>query len=60
VQVLSVAVYNHYKRIYNNNPNGQGGNHSSRQDIAVMEQGLHQNVTHRGTAFVRIMFEKFH
>ncbi|XP_068910318.1 ATP-dependent Clp protease ATP-binding subunit clpX-like, mitochondrial isoform X2 [Tenebrio molitor] len=47
-KVLSVAVYNHYKRIYNNNPNGQGGNHSSRQDIAVMEQGLHQNVTHRG------------
>ncbi|XP_063909232.1 ATP-dependent Clp protease ATP-binding subunit clpX-like, mitochondrial isoform X2 [Zophobas morio] len=46
-KVLSVAVYNHYKRIYNNTPNGQGSG-SSRQDVAVMEQGMHQNVTHRG------------
>ncbi|XP_074034822.1 caseinolytic protease chaperone subunit [Leptinotarsa decemlineata] len=42
-KVLSVAVYNHYKRIYNNNPN-QSNN--SRQDMAVMEQGPH-NITHR-------------
>ncbi|XP_018574734.1 ATP-dependent Clp protease ATP-binding subunit clpX-like, mitochondrial isoform X2 [Anoplophora glabripennis] len=44
-KVLSVAVYNHYKRIYNNNPN-QANN--SRQEMAVMEQGPHQNITHRG------------
>ncbi|KAJ8973253.1 hypothetical protein NQ317_019528 [Molorchus minor] len=42
-KVLSVAVYNHYKRIYNNNPN-QSNN--SRQDMAVMEQGPH-NISHR-------------
>ncbi|XP_050293682.1 ATP-dependent Clp protease ATP-binding subunit clpX-like, mitochondrial isoform X2 [Anthonomus grandis grandis] len=44
-KVLSVAVYNHYKRIYNNTPNPIGNN---RQDMAVMEQGLHQNMSHRG------------
>lgn len=43
-KVLSVAVYNHYKRIYNNNPM-QANN--SRQEMAVMEQGPHQNITHR-------------
>lgn len=46
-QVLSVAVYNHYKRIYNNAP-VQIGSNNSRQDMAVMEQGPHQNFTHRG------------
>nr|AEE62975.1 unknown [Dendroctonus ponderosae] len=44
-KVLSVAVYNHYKRIYNNTPNQLG---NSRQDMSVMEQGPHQNMTHRG------------
>ncbi|KAL1506068.1 hypothetical protein ABEB36_005499 [Hypothenemus hampei] len=44
-KVLSVAVYNHYKRIYNNTPNQPNNN---RQDMAVMEQGPHQNMTHRG------------
>lgn len=34
-KVLSVAVYNHYKRIYNNTPNPT----NNRQDMAVMEQG---------------------
>ncbi|XP_075230177.1 caseinolytic protease chaperone subunit isoform X3 [Lycorma delicatula] len=34
-KVLSVAVYNHYKRIYNNLPPQS----SVRQDVAVMEQG---------------------
>ncbi|XP_019877773.2 ATP-dependent Clp protease ATP-binding subunit clpX-like, mitochondrial isoform X2 [Aethina tumida] len=43
-KVLSVAVYNHYKRIYNNNP----GSTNTRQDMAVMEQGPHQNFSHRG------------
>ncbi|XP_066251348.1 ATP-dependent Clp protease ATP-binding subunit clpX-like, mitochondrial [Euwallacea similis] len=42
-KVLSVAVYNHYKRIYNNAPNQL----NNRQDMAVMEQGPHQNMTHR-------------
>ncbi|XP_030752558.1 ATP-dependent Clp protease ATP-binding subunit clpX-like, mitochondrial isoform X1 [Sitophilus oryzae] len=42
-KVLSVAVYNHYKRIYNNTPNPT----NNRQDMAVMEQGPHQNMTHR-------------
>lgn len=44
-KVLSVAVYNHYKRIYNNAPT-----HSThgRQDMAVMEHGPHQHFTHRG------------
>ncbi|XP_030752560.1 ATP-dependent Clp protease ATP-binding subunit clpX-like, mitochondrial isoform X2 [Sitophilus oryzae] len=45
-KVLSVAVYNHYKRIYNNTPNPT----NNRQDMAVMEQGPHQNMTHRGMA----------
>ncbi|CAH0559544.1 unnamed protein product [Brassicogethes aeneus] len=45
-KVLSVAVYNHYKRIYNNNPGQSTTN--LRQDMAVMEQGPHQNLTHRG------------
>lgn len=48
LQVLSVAVYNHYKRIYNNTPNQLGNN---RQDMSVMEQGPHQNMTHRGKIF---------
>ncbi|XP_076258342.1 caseinolytic protease chaperone subunit isoform X2 [Rhynchophorus ferrugineus] len=43
-KVLSVAVYNHYKRIYNNTPNQV----NNRQDMAVMEQGPHHNITHRG------------
>nr|CAH7722391.1 unnamed protein product [Callosobruchus chinensis] len=43
-KVLSVAVYNHYKRIYNNMPQQ---NPNVRQDnMAVMEQGPH-NITHR-------------
>ncbi|KAJ1531699.1 hypothetical protein ONE63_000366 [Megalurothrips usitatus] len=42
-KVLSVAVYNHYKRIYNNIPAG-----SQRPDAAVMEQAPHQNaLNHR-------------
>lgn len=45
-KVLSVAVYNHYKRIYNNIPSQQQtANH--RQDMAVMEQGPQQSFTHR-------------
>ncbi|KAK9745766.1 C-terminal, D2-small domain, of ClpB protein [Popillia japonica] len=43
-KVLSVAVYNHYKRIFNNTPTQ---NSSSRQDMAVMEQGPHHNFTQR-------------
>uniref|UniRef100_A0A1B6E7Y1 ClpX-type ZB domain-containing protein n=1 Tax=Clastoptera arizonana TaxID=38151 RepID=A0A1B6E7Y1_9HEMI len=35
-KVLSVAVYNHYKRIYNNVPTQPVNN---RPDVAVMEQG---------------------
>lgn len=45
-KVLSVAVYNHYKRIYNNAPTQTGGN--AKQDMAVMEHGPPQNFTHRG------------
>ncbi|KAE8745187.1 hypothetical protein FOCC_FOCC008078 [Frankliniella occidentalis] len=42
-KVLSVAVYNHYKRIYNNIPVG-----SQRSDPAVLEQSSHQNsLNHR-------------
>ncbi|CAH1100225.1 unnamed protein product [Psylliodes chrysocephalus] len=41
-KVLAVAVYNHYKRIYNNNP----GHSNPRQDMAVMEHGPH-SMTHR-------------
>uniref|UniRef100_A0A224X9C6 Putative atp-dependent clp protease atp-binding subunit clpx-like mitochondrial isoform x2 n=1 Tax=Panstrongylus lignarius TaxID=156445 RepID=A0A224X9C6_9HEMI len=36
-KVLSVAVYNHYKRIYNNIPSQP--THAPRHDMAVMEQG---------------------
>nr|CAI5852612.1 unnamed protein product [Callosobruchus analis] len=36
-KVLSVAVYNHYKRIYNNLPKR---NPTPRPDIAVMEPGM--------------------
>ncbi|CAG9772597.1 unnamed protein product [Ceutorhynchus assimilis] len=43
-KVLSVAVYNHYKRIYNNTP---CSTNTGRQDMAVMEQGPHHNMTHR-------------
>ena len=42
-KVLSVAVYNHYKRIYNNIPVG-----TQRTDTAVMEQSPHPNaMNHR-------------
>lgn len=44
-KVLSVAVYNHYKRIYNNIP--QQPAHSPRHDMAVMEQGPNYSFTHR-------------
>lgn len=44
-KVLSVAVYNHYKRIYNNNPAAPTA--APRQDMAVMEQGVHHGVTQR-------------
>ncbi|XP_021924347.1 ATP-dependent Clp protease ATP-binding subunit clpX-like, mitochondrial isoform X2 [Zootermopsis nevadensis] len=47
-KVLSVAVYNHYKRIYNNIPQQQQSNSSHRQDMAVMEQGPQHSFTHRG------------
>ncbi|XP_022911418.2 ATP-dependent Clp protease ATP-binding subunit clpX-like, mitochondrial isoform X1 [Onthophagus taurus] len=43
-KVLSVAVYNHYKRIFNNAPT-QGS--PPRADNAVMESGPHYNFTHR-------------
>lgn len=49
-KVLSVAVYNHYKRIYNNIPPQQQSNNNHRQDMAVMEQGPQQSFTHRGKA----------
>ncbi|XP_068081594.1 ATP-dependent Clp protease ATP-binding subunit clpX-like, mitochondrial isoform X2 [Anabrus simplex] len=45
-KVLSVAVYNHYKRIYNNIPSQQHSA-SHRQDMAIMEQGPQQSFTHR-------------
>ncbi|KAG8225412.1 hypothetical protein J437_LFUL004612 [Ladona fulva] len=41
-KVLSVAVYNHYKRIYNNIPQS-----NLRQDVAVMEQNSQQSFSHR-------------
>lgn len=44
-KVLSVAVYNHYKRIYNNTPPAM--NPVSRPDMTVMEQGPHHSVAHR-------------
>ncbi|KAL3277387.1 hypothetical protein HHI36_012736 [Cryptolaemus montrouzieri] len=44
-KVLSVAVYNHYKRIYNNSP--PPTNSGTRQDMTVMEQGPHHSVAHR-------------
>lgn len=43
-KVLSVAVYNHYKRIYNNIPSQSTSN---RQDMAVMEHGPQYSFTHR-------------
>nr|CAD7394204.1 unnamed protein product [Timema cristinae] len=46
-KVLSVAVYNHYKRIYNNIPQQAQVSSSNRQDMAVMEQGPQQSFTHR-------------
>ncbi|GFG34981.1 hypothetical protein Cfor_01086 [Coptotermes formosanus] len=47
-KVLSVAVYNHYKRIYNNiPPQQQSSNSNHRQEMAVMEQGPQQSFTHR-------------
>jgi ATP-dependent Clp protease ATP-binding subunit ClpX len=54
-KVLSVAVYNHYKRIYNNIPPQQQSNGSHRQDMAVMEQGPQQSFTHRGNV-LRIVY----
>lgn len=48
-KVLSVAVYNHYKRIYNNLPPQS----SVRQDVAVMEQGPQYSAfTPRGNVFL--------
>lgn len=47
LQVLSVAVYNHYKRIFNNTPTPSNVS-NQRQDMAIMEQGPHHNFTHRG------------
>ncbi|BES88502.1 ATP-dependent Clp protease ATP-Hypothetical protein subunit [Nesidiocoris tenuis] len=44
-KVLSVAVYNHYKRIYNNIP--QQPAQAPRHDMAVMEQGPNYSFTHR-------------
>ncbi|KAF6214790.1 hypothetical protein GE061_009533 [Apolygus lucorum] len=44
-KVLAVAVYNHYKRIYNNIP--QQPAQSPRHDMAVMEQGPNYSFTHR-------------
>lgn len=45
--MLSVAVYNHYKRIYNNSPAPPNVS-NQRQDMAIMEQGPHHHFTHRG------------
>ncbi|XP_060526020.1 ATP-dependent Clp protease ATP-binding subunit clpX-like, mitochondrial isoform X2 [Cylas formicarius] len=53
-KVLSVAVYNHYKRIYNNAPSQASGG-SQRQDMAIMEQGPH-SVTHRGIGAMGVNF----
>jgi ATP-dependent protease Clp, ATPase subunit len=47
-KVLSVAVYNHYKRIYNNIPPQQQSSSNQRQDMAVMEQGPQQGFHQRG------------
>jgi len=44
-KVLSVAVYNHYKRIYNNMPTMQV--QTPRPNMAVMEQGPNYSFTHR-------------
>ena len=44
-KVLSVAVYNHYKRIYHNLPGGGGGGGQPAQ--AGPEQSSH-TFTHRG------------
>lgn len=43
-KVLSVAVYNHYKRIYNNLPQQSV---ASKTDAGIMEQGQHYSTTHR-------------
>lgn len=43
-KVLSVAVYNHYKRIYNNLPSPSV---QQRHDMAVMEQSPNYAFTHR-------------
>ncbi|XP_014255887.1 ATP-dependent Clp protease ATP-binding subunit clpX-like, mitochondrial isoform X2 [Cimex lectularius] len=45
-KVLSVAVYNHYKRIYNNLPSQPA--HLPRHDMAVMDQGPNYAFAHRG------------
>lgn len=44
-KVLSVAVYNHYKRIYNNLSQLANNN---KQDIALMENESQYSFTHRG------------
>lgn len=44
-KVLSVAVYNHYKRIFNNLPAQSAQN--PRHDMAVMEQSPNYAFTHR-------------
>ncbi|KAL1139877.1 hypothetical protein AAG570_006854 [Ranatra chinensis] len=48
-KVLSVAVYNHYKRIYNNIPAqpNSASHAASRHDMAIMEQGPNYSFTHR-------------
>lgn len=44
-KVLSVAVYNHYKRIYNNLSQLVNNN---KQDATLMENGSQYSFTHRG------------
>ena len=46
-KVLSVAVYNHYKRIYHNMPAGAGGGGGGQQAQTGAEQSSH-TFTHRG------------
>ncbi|XP_063225023.1 ATP-dependent Clp protease ATP-binding subunit clpX-like, mitochondrial [Bacillus rossius redtenbacheri] len=45
-KVLSVAVYNHYKKIYHNIPQ-QAQSSNQRQDVAVMEQSSQHSFAHR-------------
>ena len=53
-RVLSVAVYNHYKRIYNNLPI-QPVQASSRHDMAIMEQGPNYSFTQRGMSLGELL-----